>query len=83
MKHKYPIGTRIRYRGMAKEDIGKEGKIVGWVNPRIVRIVITDSYVALHCYNDSTHPWTTYIESVEILVRKNEQLLFDFMNEVT
>jgi len=81
MKYKYPIGTRIRYKGSAKQDVGKEGKIVGWVNPRIVRIVIPNSHVALHCYNDSTHPWTTYITDVEILAIKNQQLLFEFMNE--
>ena len=79
MRYKYPIGTRIRYRGMAREDVGKEGKIVGWVNSHEIRIVLLNSYVALHNYNDSTHPWTTYIGSVEVLEVPNEQLLFEFM----
>ena len=81
MRYKYPIGTRIKYKGSAKQDVGKEGKIVGWETDSIVRIVIPDSFVALDCYGDPLHCWTTYITDVEILARKNEQLLFEFMNE--
>lgn len=80
-KYKYPIGTRIRYKGMCKKDVGKEGKIVGWVDSKIVRIVIPNSYVAAACYNDSLHSWTTYIKDLELVLRPNEQLLFNFMNE--
>ena len=81
MRYKYPIGTRIRYKGSAKEDVGKEGKIVGWESDDVIRIVVPGSILALDIYDDSSHSWTTYITDVEVLARKNEQLLFNFMNE--
>jgi len=85
MKHKYPIGTRIRYNGCALRDVGKEGTIVryGVRCLGIVWIVIPNSHLALELYGNSEHEWSTHIEDLEILVQKNEQLLFDFMNEVT
>lgn len=81
MIYKYPIGTRIRYKGICKADVGKEGRIVGLGKGNTIHIVVPGSYVALSIYNDSSHPWTTFVTDVEVLVRKNEQLLFDFMNE--
>ena len=83
MTKKYPIGTRIRYKGVYKGDVDKEGRIVGWESDDVIRIVVSGSILALDIYNDSSHSWTTYITDVEVLARKNEQLLFDFMNEVT
>ena len=83
MKHKYPIGTRIRYRGCAKKDVGKEGTIVRYGEGcrRIVWIVIPNSHLALELYGNSEHEWSTHIDDLEILMQKNEQLLFEFMNE--
>lgn len=80
MKHKYPIGTKIKYRGCAIEDVGKKGTIVGYTATS-VWIVVPNSYLALAVYGDSGHKWSTNMASLEILVHKNEQLLFDFMHE--
>ena len=81
MKHKYPIGTQIKYIGFVQQDVGKEGRIVGYVSNGVVAIVVQGSHVALQIFGDSEHQWTTDIENIEILSQKNEQLLFDFMNE--
>lgn len=79
MRYKYPIGTRIRYKGNCKADVGKEGRIVGWESNDVIRIVVPNSRLALDIFDNSLHSWTTYITDVEVLVRKNEQLLFEFM----
>ena len=83
MKHKYPIGTRIRYKGCCRKDVGKEGKIVRYGEQRlgIVWIVIPNSYLALDFYGNSEHEWSTHIEDLEISIQKNQQLLFSFMDE--
>ena len=78
MKHKYPIGTRIKYKGCAHQDVGKEGKIVGYTGSS-VWIVVPGSCLGEEIYGDSEHKWSTDIRSLEILTRKNEQLLFSFM----
>ena len=80
MIKKYPIGTKIRYKGCVKEDVGKEGKIVGYTG-RSVWIVVPGSYLGEEIYQDSEHQWSTDIRSLEILSQKNQQLLFEFMNE--
>ena len=82
MIKKYPIGTRIRYKGCCKEDVGKEGKIVGYTGSS-VWIVVPGSHLGEDIYHDSEHKWSTDIESLEILVRPNQQLLFEFMSEAT
>jgi len=79
MKHKYPIGTRIRYIGFIREDVGKIGKIVGYVNEDTVWIVVPNSYIALELYGYSEHKWSTWLTNVELLVIPNQQLEFDFM----
>lgn len=81
MKHKYPIGTRIKYRGIVSQDVGKEGTIVDYVSGSVVGIVLPGSYVALSIYGNSEHRWSTDIGNLEILAVKNQQLLFNFMNE--
>ena len=80
MKHKYPISTRIRYKGCCREDVGKKGKIVGYTG-NSVWIVVPGSYLGMVVYGDSEHKWSTDIGSLEILVQKGQQLLFGFMNE--
>lgn len=77
---KYPIGTQIRYKGRAKKDVGKKGKIVGYTGSS-VWVVIPGSYLGEEVYQDSEHKWSTDIESLEILVIPNQQLLFAFMDE--
>ena len=79
MKYKYPIGTRIRYKGCVEEDVGKEGKIVGYESEFIVHIVVPGSRVAIDSYNDPLHSWTTFVTDIEVLIGKNQQLLFEFM----
>ena len=83
MKHKYPIGTRIKYNGCAKKDVGREGTIVRYEEAckGIVWIVIPNSYLALELYGNPEHEWSTHIEDLEILPQKNQQLLFSFMDE--
>lgn len=79
MKYKYPIGTRIKYKGCVCQDVGKEGTIVGYVSEEVIWVVVPKSIVALSTHQDSEHRWTTYLTSVEVLATKNEQLLFNFM----
>ena len=82
MIKKYPIGTKIKYiANLSPFDTGKCGWIVGYPVSGVVEIVIPDSRLALDIYDDSLHSWTTHIESIEILSKKNEQLLFEFMYE--
>lgn len=79
MDKKYPIGTKIRYKGCCPEDNGKRGTIVGYLSEEIIWVVVPGSYVALSTYKNSKHKWTTYLKNVEVLLIPNQQLLFDFM----
>jgi hypothetical protein len=74
MKHKYPIGTAIRYFGSCEECKGKSGKIVG---------VFEDyCHVSLPTSNcvSGDRAYAKWAQIV-LLVKKNQQLLFDFMSE--
>jgi hypothetical protein len=81
MKYKYPIGTKIRYKGYISEDVGKIGKIVGYKCESVVWVIIPNSHVALAAYQDSEHQWSTHITNLEITAVPNQQLVFDFMYE--
>lgn len=83
MKYRYPIGTRIRYRGVHREDVGKVGEIVGYVDEKIVWIIVPESHLASDLFGDSKHRWFTFITDIEVLAIKNQQLLFEFMSEAT
>ena len=81
---KYPVGTKIKYRpsGLCtNEDVGKCGVIVGYTDGGSVKIVLPNSYIAQEIYNDSSHYFTTHLESLEKLTQPGEQLLFSFMKE--
>ena len=83
---KYPLNTKIRYRPKSHYDStgdeGKIGKIVGYEHGgTVARIVLPNSTIAQDIYGDSSHFFTTFMDNLEILPQKNEQLLFNFMNE--
>ena len=78
MDKKYPVGTPIRYIG-GNNDCGKVGKIVGhnkWNDPLI--FLPESSHIS--CFSTLKTPasWQTSWGNIEILVQKNQQLLFDF-----
>ena len=89
-RKKYPIGTKIRWifdirlaNSLAKKDIGKVGKIVGYSKRDAPRIFLPES---THLSTDSTQAipvsWWSSWENLEILLpKKGEQLLFSFMSE--
>jgi len=76
---KYPVGTKIKYKGCSLQDVGKEGTIVGYADDEIIWVVVPHSDVALSIYGNHMHKWTTRLKDVEILSTPNLQLLFDFM----
>ncbi|KKN73107.1 hypothetical protein LCGC14_0404160 [marine sediment metagenome] len=80
MAKKYPVGTKIKYRGCHRPDVGKKGMIVGYIGS-LVWIVVPGSHLAFDRYEDSEHKWSTNMGSLEILTIPNQQLLFDFACE--
>lgn len=88
-KEKYPIGTKIRWvlnktfaNDLAKKDIGKVGKIVGYNKQNQPSIFLPES---IHLASNSTQAvpisWWSSWEDIEILYQKNNQLLFSFMED--
>ncbi len=88
-REKYPIGTKIRWtlpmrfaNNLAKRDIGKTGKIVGYDKGDCPFIFLPES---IHKSSNSTQAipvsWWTSWNTVEILSQKGEQLLFSFMSK--
>ena len=82
MKHRYPIGTKIIYRGKSNGDWwrdGWEGIIVGTVNelPLIYlpKSIFESGYSTTECRVTVQTSWN----NLELLPRKNQQLLFEFM----
>ena len=84
-RKKYPIGTRIKYiepdpTSQAAKDIGKIGRIVGYHDGDWPVIFLPESE---HISRLSTSlvpaSWAMGWESIEILSKKNQQLLFAFM----
>jgi dTDP-4-dehydrorhamnose 3,5-epimerase-like enzyme len=80
MNNKYPIGTKIKYKGCHYQDVNKRGTIVGYIGGS-VWIVVPGSHLASEVYQNSEHKWSTDIGSLEILLVPNQQLVFDFMHE--
>ena len=80
---KYPIGTKIRYKrhnGTLSEQLyGMTGKIVGIVDGLPLIYLPAASFVS--GYSTKKRPATvqTSWDTIEILVVKNQQLLFAFM----
>lgn len=90
MDKKYPIGTKIKFtlderfaNHLAKKDIGKTGKIVGYNKGGSVFIFLPES---THSASNSTlsRPisWWANWKDIEILSQKNQQLIFSFMDKV-
>jgi len=77
----YPIGTKIRYNGCHRADVGKNGTIVGYVGYSVVRIVVPKSDLALELFGDSEHSWTTFTHDIEILPQGG-QLTFSFYKQL-
>jgi len=83
MNKKYPIGTKVRFV-FPYEDTDKIGIIVGYhgSNP-IIYIPTADKHIERnqHPILDDGTPFTWYCrwQDIEILVEKNQQLLFAFM----
>ena len=79
----YPIGTRIRFiadkymQPRAQGDDGKIGTIVK-VSNSMVWVYLPESH---HNYNGKEITWSTRWECVAPIVKKNQQLLFDFAYE--
>ena len=80
---RYPIGTKIRYKrhnGFLSEQLyGMTGKIVGIVNDFPLIYLPAASFVSE--YSTKKRPATvqTNWDTIELLVVKNQQLLFAFM----
>lgn len=81
LREKYPVGTRIKYKGNAGDDGNKRGKIVGFDTSGDPIIYLpTSIHVSWHSKTlGRPITWGTAWGSIEILSQKNEQLLFDFM----
>ena len=85
-KEKYPTGTKVKYIGYSNQnseiakDVGKVGKIVGthWNNPII--FLPESKHISNYSTEQMPASWETGWDYLEILPRKNEQLLFAFMD---
>lgn len=89
LREKYPIGTKIKWvldvrwmNDKAKKDVGKTGKIVGYDNRNCPFIFLPESK---HFISNSTQAvlisWLSSWKNLEILLQKNQQLLFAFMEQ--
>jgi len=86
---KYPIGTRIKWvlplhfaNGLAKKDIGKIGKIVGYRKGGTIFIFLPEStHFASNSTSDLPISWWACWKHIEILPIKGQQLMFDFAYE--
>jgi len=74
---KYPIGTLIRYMGYCTKCKGKVGKIVE-IHDNYCYIVLPQSTCSTFT---STGKAMCSWDDLELLVKKNEQLEFAFMND--
>ena len=73
---KYPIGTKIKYIGFCEKCGGNTGEIIK-VYERSCRITLPHS----HCLSAKTGSIVCNWSDIELLIKKNEQLLFGFMEE--
>ncbi len=73
----YPVGTAIKYIGFCVKCRGKTGKIIG-VGELNCWVVLPQSTCGIFTtQGKALVPWS----DVELLTKKNEQLLFSFMEE--
>lgn len=84
---KYKVGDKIRYVGhysTTTEDIGKAGVVVAILqdkNSILIYLPKSDHVSCFSPYNGELVTWETGASSLELLYKKNEQLLFPFMEE--
>ena len=80
---KYPIGSRIIYApnvnnvcSQASKDIGKQGTVIKHLSG-------SGSQVIIHLPESEKHSktWRTLWENIIPAIKKNEQLLFSFMQQ--
>lgn len=87
LREKYPIGTKIKWtlskhlaNDMAEKDIGKIGTIVGYDKHNCPFIYLFGSkHLTSNSTQDIPISWWSSWQDIEILVSKNQQLLFSFM----
>ena len=78
---KFPIGSRIRYvpntndvNDMARKDIGKQGTVIEYSNLNyMVKIHLPTS-------EKRSKTWRTLWKNIKPVIKKNQQLLFSFMD---
>ncbi len=80
---KYPIGTKIRFIGpyfwADYDDIGKLGTIVNFHHDFPIIFLPKSTHVSSFSTSKIPASWETGWDCLEILLRKNQQLLFSFM----
>ena len=76
MVKKYPIGTKIRYNGYCYLCKDKIGKVVGGTK-YICYLSLPESGCNIKHNQRIPCSW----DSIELLVKKNQQLLFSFMEK--
>ena len=76
---KYPIGTAIKYTpnadnvcSKACEDIGKQGTVIGHFGCQVK--------IHLPTSEKQSKTWRTLWKSITPVIKKNQQLLFSFMD---
>jgi hypothetical protein len=76
-KLKYPVGTAIRYNGCCRDCKGKIGKIVGGGEHRCYISLPESICDKRYLPRGIPASWS----DIEVLVKKDEQLVFEFYNE--
>lgn len=72
----YPIGTKIKYIGYCRKCDGKIGKVIkGYAHTCKITLPQSTCTSAVNMGGKIICSWS----DVELAVRKNEQLLFSFM----
>ena len=88
MKHKYPIGTKVKFI-YPNKDKGKLGTIVGTDDRdfayegeiRYLVVIPTTFYTYMIGIGKIEYTWRCLPSQIELVNKPNTQLLFEFMNE--
>lgn len=82
-KEKYPVGTKIKYIGSSvwddTGDKGKIGTIVNFHHEFPIIFLPESNHVSSFSTPEIPASWETGWDSIEVLPKKNQQLLFAFM----
>jgi len=81
MSKNYPVGTMIKFISDYKDCKGKMGKIIGIINGAPLIYLPESSCVS--CFSIKERPATVQCSwrDIEPTLFKNQQMLFDFMND--